>query len=402
MPHIENLELRKDTGQIPYHAYKTLGYDATLVSYYFTLSGGRSKGPVKYPPKDENVINNDYPYLKSEVNGLKLHFMPDLGRGKFYERSILNYLMSESKKIDILNLFHFSAENIFYTLVYKFKNPKGKVYLKLDIDVDFYKGQKSIFNVDGMFGSAKKSLYSRFLLPFFLKKIDLISAESELGLSYFTNRFPLFKSKTFLIPNGVDQSKIDSLVPAINFSEKENIILFVGRIGSKQKNVEFLLKIAAKIDLGIWKIILAGPIEDVFNETLNHFFLKNPSLKDKIFLTGNLTNPTELYQLYNRSKILLMPSNHEGFPISAVEAASFGLVLILSDKIYAFNTLTNFGANGLSIPLANLEETLKIITKAIHDESMLVNLSKKTLLHAKSTFDWKNIIIKLNHHLYDF
>ncbi|KLT66630.1 glycosyltransferase family 4 protein [Pedobacter sp. BMA] len=397
--HIENLELRKDTGQIPYHAYRTLGYDATLVSYYFTLSGGRSKGPVKHPPKDENVINNDYPYLKSEVNGLKLHFMPDLGRGKFYEKSIVNYLLSESKKIDILNLFHFSAENIFYTLLYKLKNPKGKVYIKLDIDVDFYKSQTSFFNTNSFLGSIKKFLYSVFLMPVFYKTIDLLSAESEYSLKYFQSRFPKLANKTVQIPNGVDHLKIRFLIKKLEYNEKENIILFVGRVGSQQKNTELILRIAPQMNLKYWKIILAGPVEENFKKEIIFFFEKNPYLKEKIIFIGNLTEPTELYKLYNRSKILLMPSQHEGFPNAGVEAIFFGLVPVLSDKIYAFNTLTDFGQHGFNIPIDNDSKTISVINKIIDNESILEKLSRKSSSYAEREFIWQNIITKLDSYL---
>ncbi|MDB5109854.1 MAG: hypothetical protein JWR67_968, partial [Mucilaginibacter sp.] len=97
VPHIENLELRKDTGQVPYQLHKILGYDSTLVTYFYTLHGGRNAGAVTEPPKDEETINYNYPYLLTEVPGLKIHFLKNKGRHKFYERAIYEYLVSQSK-----------------------------------------------------------------------------------------------------------------------------------------------------------------------------------------------------------------------------------------------------------------------------------------------------------------
>ena len=100
VPHIENLELRKDTGQIPYHFYKELGYESTLVSYFYTLKGGRKAGPVKFPPTIREEIIKDYPFLDSEVKGLKMHFLPYDGRERFYEKAIKKYIEIEAKNID--------------------------------------------------------------------------------------------------------------------------------------------------------------------------------------------------------------------------------------------------------------------------------------------------------------
>ena len=90
--HIENLELRKDTGQIPYQFQKILNGNSTLVSYYYSLNGGRKLGPVQNPPLNEVDISKDYPYMKSEVPGLRLHFLKYNGRGRFYEKEVYSHI----------------------------------------------------------------------------------------------------------------------------------------------------------------------------------------------------------------------------------------------------------------------------------------------------------------------
>src|SRR5690606_13549159 len=111
-------------GQLPYFMYKTGRYDAELVCY---------------------KNNGTYPYLDHEVKGLKLSFISDLGRSLYFEKGILKYLFSSSEKIDVLNLFHFKKDNIAYLLLYKILNPRGIVYVKLDMDILFFKGYNSFF-----------------------------------------------------------------------------------------------------------------------------------------------------------------------------------------------------------------------------------------------------------------
>src|ERR1700743_3640868 len=169
VPHVENLELRKDTGQIPYQLYNLCGYDSTLVTYFFTLEGRRKNGPVNEPPSDKQTISENYPYLTSEVPGLKLHFLKNKGRGKFYEKAIFDYLLGNAKKIDVLNLFHFNAENIFYSIIYKFLNPKGRLYLKLDIDIEYYKSRKHFFNTAGPLANFKIFVWEKVIYRIFFK-----------------------------------------------------------------------------------------------------------------------------------------------------------------------------------------------------------------------------------------
>ncbi len=397
VPHIENLELRKDTGQIPYHFYKTLGYDATLVSYFYTLKGGREAGPVTNPPTNKLEIEKNYPYLNTEVPGLKIHFLQNLGRGKFYEKTIYSYVKNNAKNITILNLFHLTAENIFYSLLYKFYNPKGKIYLKLDIDIAYYQTQKNIFNTNSVLGKIKKQIYSFLLLPLFFKLVHIISAESDAGLDYFTNRYKLSAKKILLIPNGVDSERLATIVPhRLSLNEKENIIISVGRIGNSQKNHSLLLNALTKIDLKDWKVYFVGPIAVSFKSDIENFKQQHPQLVNKVMFTGLIDEPEKLYQLYNRSKIFCMPSLWEGFPLAAVEAAHFGNVLLLSEEIYAFNTLSNFGLGGEKFSTIDDKQLSNLLTKYINEPKLLAQKQEQILTHAVNNFEWAKIVKKID------
>lgn len=394
VPHIENLELKKDTGQIPYQFFKTLGYESTLVSYFYDLQGGRKAGPWKQPPTKKKVIEANYPYLKSEVDGLKLHFLANEDRGKFFERSIYTYIKQHAKEIDILNLFHFTSENIFYTLVYKLLHPKGKVYLKLDIDIAFHQNQVSIFNAGGKFGKIKSWFYQQLLLPPFFKMVKLISAESIDGYSYFRDRYRVPEKKMALIPNGTDLEHLYALTNGVkSFEEKENILLSVGRIGNAQKNNELLLEAIPKLLVTNWKFFFVGSIEHEFKSYISSYFENYPHLRDQVFFTGNITNPAELYALYNRSKLFCLTSLWEGFPMSAVEAACYGNVLVLHDKIKAFNTLSNHGKNGVSFTQDQIVEVLSMLLK---DDELQLNMYQNALTYAQEQFSWCNTVKKID------
>lgn len=389
--HSENLELRKDPGQIPYHAYKELGYDSTLVTYYYPIETGRSVGAIGDPPKEEKTINRDYPYLKSEVDGLKIHFLTHKGRGKFYEKAVYDYLLTNASSIDVLNLLHFNSENIFYTFLYKLLNPKGKVYLKLDIDISFYEKKRNVFNT-----FSKVKLIEKTILKLFFKIVTVISAESRAGLEYFYSRFRPEIGKLILLPNGVDSLRINKLISKIKtYNEKENIVLTVGRIGNPQKNNELLMEAIAAIEnLKDWRFYFVGPIEKGFDKIIVKYFETYPKLNDRVVFTGATYNPEDLYVYYNRAKVFCLTSEFEGFPLACCEAAFFGNYMLLSDKINAFDTLTNNGKNG-SIFSLNIDELRKLLTSIINNKVDLSSHYNDTISYSRKSLVWQSNIKKL-------
>ena len=112
---------------------------------------------------------------------------------------------------------------------------------------------------------------------------------------------------------------------SLRSTEKEKIILYVGRINSSQKRFQSLLN--------IWKIlqdklvqykleIVGGGTEQVFFEKMAH------SMCLKRITFHGFTNPTEYYK---RAPILCMTSNYEGFPMVLVEAMSLGMPSVAFD-----------------------------------------------------------------------
>ena len=73
--------------------------------------------------------NGEYPNLRF-LPGLELKFIPKI-TGKFHKDSYV-WLLKNSRKIDVLHLFHFGGGSFRQALIYKIFNPKGKVYLKFD------------------------------------------------------------------------------------------------------------------------------------------------------------------------------------------------------------------------------------------------------------------------------
>ena len=361
----ENFHLVKDVGQLPYFMYKTEGYDAELISY---------------------KNNTEYSFLENEVKGLTLTFIPNKGRIVFFEIGIIQYLISHSKSIDVLNLFHFKKDNIIYLLIYKFLNPKGIAYIKLDMDILFFKDYNAF-----LFSNNKiKNILLKALTSWIFKLTDHFSVETDQAREYLLKVYPELQNKLICIPNGVDNLYLDKEIPAKAFHEKENIILAVGRIGTEQKNTELLLEALKITDLKDWKVYILGPIEEKFKKHITDFYRDCPQNAKKVIFTGNITDRKELFHWYNRAKIFCLSSRHEGFPIAYSEALYFGNYII-SSPVSSAKHITSNGKYG-KVVNAEAAEFSKAIQESISDGFLNEKFYEEIRSFSKSNFTWPGII----------
>ena len=364
----ENFHLVKDVGQLPYFMYKTEGYDATLISY------------------QNNV---EYPFIDQEVNGLKLNFIPNKGRFLYFELGVLYYLLNHSKSIAVLNLFHFKKDHILYLLIYKLVNPKGKAYIKLDMDILFFKNYNAF-----LFSNYRiKNLILKALTSWIFKLTDLFSVETDQAKDYLLNVYPELQNKLICIPNGVDNLYLDKEIPIKAFQEKENIILTVGRIGTEQKNTALLLDALKITDLKDWKVYILGPIEESFKKYIADFYKEYPQLENKVIFTGNITDRKELFDWYNRSKIFCLSSRYEGFPIAFPEALYFGNYLI-SSPVSSAEHITSNGKYG-TVARADAHEFSKAIQNSIEPGFLSSQRYEEIRRFSKDNFTWPGIVKKL-------
>jgi glycosyltransferase involved in cell wall biosynthesis len=364
----ENFHLVKDVGQLPYFMYKTEGYDATLISY---------------------KNNVEYPFIDHEVNGLKLNFIPNKGRFLFFELGVLYYLFNHSKSIDVLNLFHFKKDNILYLLIYKLVNPQGKAYIKLDMDILFFKNYNAF-----LFSNYRiKNFILKALTSWIFKLTDLFSVETDQAKDYLLNVYPELQNKLICIPNGVDNLYLDKEIPIKAFHEKENIILTAGRIGTEQKNTELLLDALKITDLKDWKVYILGPIEESFKKYIANFYREYPQLENRVIFTGNITDRKELFDWYNRAKIFCLTSRWESFGIAFTEALCFGNYLITS-PISSAAYITNNGKYG-TVAKANTQEFSKAIQNSIEAGFLSTQRYTEIRSFSKENFTWPFIVKKL-------
>ncbi|AGX45192.1 glycosyltransferase [Clostridium saccharobutylicum] len=356
-PETKNIHLTKDVGMIPFIMYKKFGYDSTIVCYK----------------------NGKYDYLRDEVKGLKINFIK-----KYTGKSIIDgaiYLLGNAKKIDVLHLFHLGKREIVWINLYKILNKNGKVYLKFDAD---YKIKKAINPSMNTLKSKIKNIT--------LRKCKLTSVET---LNIYKFLREEWKINVEHIPNGFyDYGKKE----IVQYTNKDNIILTVGRIGSYQKATEILLEgfRLASSGLNNWRLRIVGPIEESFKDYMNKFITKNPNLKEKIEFTGAIYNRKKLEEEYRKAKIFCLTSRYEGFPLVFLEAIKHGCYIISSDFDAAYD-ITNNEKYGDVFTIDDVNELSICLTKDCNQEQKLRENCYKIQEYNYEEFYWPIICEKIHH-----
>lgn len=356
----ENFHLVKDVGQIPYHMHKEFGYDSKIVTC-------------------KNDIN--YCYLDKEVKGLKIDFVSKI---KFFKINlgVIFYLIKNAKRIDVLNQFHIRNYTLLYALIYKIFNKNGINYIKADAN------EKELCN--------RKSIFKTKYLNGIKKYVDLLSFESKKPVELSMENYSFLSKKIFRITNGIDANYVDSLnLQNTSFSKKENVIIYVARIGTYQKNTELFLKILEKVDFQDWRVDIIGSIEESFKPVIKDFFNRNVQLQEKINFLGNITSREKIYEIYSKSKIFCMTSRYEGFPLVFPEALYFGNFIVTTDVSGAYDITLN-EKYGRVIKNDDVKEYASVLTDLINTSFLNEKICTEIIDFAKEKFTWQSIVKDLN------
>lgn len=345
-----NVDLTKDEGQIPYTLCTKYNVDASIVACHI----------------DRETAN-----LKS-VQGLRVKHFPLIVNNAL---TGVIYLILHARKIDWLNIYFAGRQAYYWTKLYKCLNPKGHVYLKLDMD---YRGST-------LYEENEKE---RAVFRKNTEVVDIVSVESEA----IKNRIQKYSAKEILlIENGI--SRLD-FSPKVD-QPRENVFLTVGRLGTRQKATEILLQaFADSAELHSWKLKLIGRVEEDFKPYIDMFYNQHPELKDRVIFTGEIRDREQLYGEYCRAKVFVLPSRWESFGLSCGEALCCGCRLILTDTIPPAKEMTNNGKYGKIIEADNIDVLTKELlnaTKEEYDQQQIDELVR----FANEQFSWERVCTKL-------
>lgn len=366
-PRIENIHIVKDVGMIPYAMRKYYNYDSKIVIYK----------------------NKKYDFLENDVKIPKMYF-PDK---KFNSKlNCIKFLLKNSKNIDVLHVFHiFQKTTLLSIPIFLFKNPNGYIYIHMDSNVLEYKNN-DVFLIEGkgIKTHLRKFIYKHIIFSKKNRKKILFGMQDCMCEEKLKNVFPFDNIK--YIPDGYER-----LSNSEKEIDKENIILFVGRVGSNQKRTDILLdgfrKAYAKI--GDWKLKLIGPIENDFKEYVDLYIKKYPFLKEKIIVVGPIYDREKLEDEYRKTKIFCLTSDYESFGLVLVEAL-YNKCMVISTDIPSSREIINNGEFGYLFEKGNSEDLANKIIEACKDEKKRSYVMEHSQEYIRDNYSYENNLKPLN------
>lgn len=138
----------------------------------------------------------------------------------------------------------------------------------------------------------------------------------------------LYGVEAFYIPNGfvqIDQIPAGETLRRYDLKPKQ-YVLGVGRL-VLEKGFHDLVSAFKRIRTG-WKLVIVGAADH--EDGYSHHLKTLASNADRVVMPGFLKG-TDLDEIYSNAGIFVLPSYHEGLPITVLEAMGYGLPVILSD-----------------------------------------------------------------------
>lgn len=362
----EKVRLYKDEGLLPYYLGK------------------------EYKLKVDFLCSNIKKWMPNYFRNVKIiekkTYLKIFNKNKIISNLFLDYILyiiNYSKQYEYLQFFQIHTTKSLFVFLYKLLNPKGKIYLKLDMELNY------INKFD------KINVIKKFFYRYMLKNIDLFSCETKECYQKILHNNILgidISEKIAYIPNGFDEEYLTENNISIKlFEEKENIMITVGRIGTEQKNNEMLLESLNNIDLKKWKVYIIGPYTEEFKIKYDEFIKNNQDKKEKVILVGNVEDKNLLYSYYNKAKVFLLTSRWGSFEIVLSEALRFGNYIITTD-VGTAKEITNNSEIGVVTEIENILQFKNEILKVINNKINLEEKYNKSLELSKKQFLWDEIV----------
>ena len=277
---------------------------------YFILINKENE--IKYQPRESNfkkkIVNIPWYGIEEQIKLVKIlnklnvdlvHF-PHFNVPFFYNKpfivSIHDLILTRypSMRATTLSPIKYFFKNIFYKIIINHAVNKSQAVITM----------------------------ANFTKEEIVKKFKCQSSQLKAG--------PPQAEKVKVIYEGVTKLKVNKdLNSEILFKKygiNKNFVLYVGN-AYPHKNLEFLIEAFKNFNKD-YELVLVGK-KDYFYERLEKF-IKNLKIKDKVVLTGYLTDD-ELAVFYNKAKAYVFPSLCEGFGLPPLEAMNFKLPVLSSN-----------------------------------------------------------------------
>ncbi|MBC8435211.1 glycosyltransferase family 4 protein [archaeon] len=204
----------------------------------------------------------------------------------------------------------------------------------------------------------------------------------------------VMKKNIQVIYNGVDFSLINSAKP----SNKKYDLIFVGRL-NYQKNLKLLINSVNLLVKDFPKLRVCVIGEGAERDNLISLICEK-GLESHFDFLGRVDNRKKVISYMKSSKIFVLPSRLEGFPLTIVEANAAGLPIITTKTKY--NNTSEYVKHGVNGMLTGLDKTdFSLKVKTLLENPKLRNKLSRNGRKISKDFDWDRIADEIEDYYLD-
>ncbi|WP_159947792.1 glycosyltransferase [Polaribacter septentrionalilitoris] len=246
---------------------------------------------------------------------------------RFFLKLKLNYSFSE--------YLYWKYKSLFFSSLYILSYPRSKYFFS--ILKGFARRKKSTTKITMYhFEAIKKSD------KLFYKMLNSIIVFNKKQSEFWRekNKLDNICVNDIIIPNEKNLLKINVL----KFNENKILKFgFLGRI-AKEKNIESMIKLIAYLyhkENLITSLYIQGTGEENYIESLNEL-AKKLNVTDFVTFKNKVISPLNTHFFYEKIDVFLVTSLHEGGPITALEAAAAGRMILGYDVGAMYDRFNSF------------------------------------------------------------
>ncbi|MBX9690030.1 MAG: glycosyltransferase, partial [Candidatus Obscuribacterales bacterium] len=193
----------------------------------------------------------------------------------------------------------------------------------------------------------KKQIYWFFLQAPVLARARAVLFNSEQEMLRARNVFLPYKFRELLVPYGVLPCKLEKERAIQVFFEKfsalkgKNYFLFFGRVTAK-KGLELLLKSFANLRPEGYEIVIAGPRDSSYAESLNALAAEL-GIEEHLHWTGMLSDQLKWGAL-SAADLFVLTSKQENFARAMAESLAVGTPVLISEQVNTWSIINKYNA----------------------------------------------------------
>ena len=163
-----------------------------------------------------------------------------------------------------------------------------------------------------------------------------------------------------------------NLFPKIDFDDKKNQVVFVGRILVDKGVLEFIQAATElKKNYPNWDFKICGGIYTKNRNSISAEHLENILAGTNVSYSGHVDN---IHHVLTEAKIMCLPSYHEGFPKAIVDACAAGCAIVTTN-VPGCNESIEHGTHGLLVKSKDITALKNALETCICDDAKLREFS---------------------------